>query len=653
MNQSRFPFRRQCLVILALLLVAVFPRITFAQGATTKRKPNVLLILADDLGYETVDCYGGKSYGTPRLNQLAREGVRFENAYAMPLCTNTRVQLMTGLYNNRNWQSFGILPKDAVTFGHLMKLAGYRTCMAGKWQLTSYDPPDYPGAAFRRDTGMRVEDAGFDETSLWHVGHTENKGSRYADPFIVENGEVLSDTQGKYGPDIWTDFLSEFMQREDARPFFAYYSMALPHNPMNPTPDSPEWSDPARRHSDETPFAADMIRYTDKMVGKLLDKLDELKIRENTLVIFYSDNGTNARVISTLASGKTVRGEKGRPTQLGLRVPAIASWPGTLPSGQTSLSLLDCVDILPTILQAAGASEHIPESIDGIGQLDCWSSGDLGPRKWVYIHHDPRPGWDKDRFGLDRLAINHRFKLHEDGRLYDLEKDPFEQRAYFPGEYPDGSAARRELQSVLDSMKPYPVFDPEVVPRDNPSDKFAGHAFQDQGGLVVVEAELLPLPRDESWRVESHTPDYKGLGYLRCLRDAGSDKGQTAIPLSINIAGQWRFAARCRWDQLPSERDVVEHQEASGQVGFRLRTAAEGPWATVAARVGEAISPGQWTWLHFAAPIELAERGNMLWLAPEAHNLKIDRIVVYQDDQAQRALRTTTPASQLHPWSRP
>ena len=268
------------LAVMAVLLVA--PNDCRAQVTDKTGRPNIVLILADDLGYETVGSYGGTSYPTPNLDRLARQGIQFDRAFAMPLCTNTRVQLMTGMYNNRNWKAFGILDPAADTFGHMMQRAGYKTCIAGKWQMHSYDPPDYPGAATRRSIGMKAADAGFDEYSLWHTGHTEEKGSRYADPVINQNGKLLENTDGKYGPDIWVQFVNDFMQRHRDESFFVYYPMALPHNPMNPTPDSPEWSDVARRHSDETPFAADMIRYTDKIVGKVVDKVEELGLSENT-----------------------------------------------------------------------------------------------------------------------------------------------------------------------------------------------------------------------------------------------------------------------------------------------------------------------------------------------------------------------------------
>lgn len=621
----------------------------YAWGAD---KPNIVLILADDLGYETVGCYGGNSYGTPRLDEMARQGMRFEHAYAMPLCTNTRIQLMTGKYNNRNWEAFGILAPNELTFGHLMKQAGYKTCIAGKWQLTSYDPPDYPGANLRRSTGMHPKDSGFDEYSLWHVGQTEEKGSRYADPTIEVNGRQLENTQGKYGPDIWTDFINDFMQRNQDEPFFVYYSMALPHNPMVPTPDSPEWQDPARRHSDETPFAADMIRYTDKMVGKIVDKLDELNLRENTLILFFSDNGTNWRVSSQLGD-RTVRGGKGKPVELGIRVPAIASWKGVIAEGVETDALLDSVDFLPTMLDAAGAASLVPSSIDGVSAIPVMKGMSAGKREWVYIHQDPRPGWDKDRFGLDRLALDKEFKLYEDGRLVDLIADPFEERSLLVADdNKDQRAARTRLQTVLDSMKPYPLFNPDEVPRPEPTAHMKDFFYQDQGGFIVIEAETLPFPRDESWRTETHLPGYTGLGYVRALRDQidSPELGATRLATIVDAAGTWNMAIRCRTDHV---------SDSENQVWVRLED--EGPWMIGETPAGSA--PGKWQWIEQLRPAEksdyaparfqLAERGNILWIAPRSQNIKIDRIVLYQEDQKEKAMDLKTPISDYHPWASP
>lgn len=167
---------KKALHILVVLLCTL--QLQSQVEPTVERPPNIILIMVDDLGTEALETYGGTSYKTPNLNILASKGVKFNHAYAYPLCTPTRVSLMTGKYNFRNWKAFGILDPKEKTFGHLMQAQGYVTCMVGKWQLQSYDPIDYPGAHLRRNTGMKVENAGFDEYSSWHSADTEDKGSR-------------------------------------------------------------------------------------------------------------------------------------------------------------------------------------------------------------------------------------------------------------------------------------------------------------------------------------------------------------------------------------------------------------------------------------------------------------------------------------------
>ena len=172
--------------------------------------------MADDIGIEGFGCYGGTSYKTPNIDKLAATGLHYSHAYSQPLCTPTRLQIMTGKYNHRNWQCFGILPPNEKTFGHLMQSAGYKTCISGKWQLQSYDPPDYPGAAKRRGTGMHPKDAGFDQYQLFHSLHTEDKGSRYADPTFLRNGKLYKDLAGKYGEDLNVDFIVCLLYTSDA-----------------------------------------------------------------------------------------------------------------------------------------------------------------------------------------------------------------------------------------------------------------------------------------------------------------------------------------------------------------------------------------------------------------------------------------------------
>lgn len=613
-------------------------------------QPNIVLILADDLGYETVGCYGGQSYATPNLDKLAKDGIRFDRAYAMPLCTNTRIQLMTGIYNYRNWTSFGILDPNAETFAHLLRREGYKTCMAGKWQLTSYDPPDYPGAEKRRDTGMKVADAGFDAYSLWHTGHTEDKGPRYADPVINENGKLRTDTKGKYGPDLWTNFIGEFMKQHQDEPFFVYYSMALPHNPMNPTPDSPEWKDPNMRHEDITRFAKDMTEYTDKMVGKIRGQVEELGLSEKTLILFVSDNGTNLRVRSKFRD-REVGGEKGKATELGCRVPMMALWPETIEPGQVTDALIDSVDFLPTLLEVADAFKRPRDKLDGISFAHLL----LGDKKRrgrkpmlrenVLIHQDPRPGWDKDRFGLERVAIGARFKLYEDGRLFDLDDDFFEQHPIWPAA-DDGASrgGRHALEKFFAEQADFKNFNPAEVPRPDPNAAFAKHAFQtqDAGNFVIVEAEQLPFPRDESWQTERHAKDYTGTGYLRCIReqtaDPRDDQGASQVLLSVENSGMFHAAIRLRSDSTSEANPTV-----------RFRHIDSPSWVTIQCKAGTEV--GTWQWCD-VGQFQLNERSNYFEIAPGSRNVKVDRIVFYREQAKEKALDLNTPCSEYHAWAK-
>ena len=438
--------------IIASAVLTLYALCPCLASAKEEGRPNIVLIMADDLGVEGVGCYGGTSYQTPALDRLAREGIRFTHAYAQPLCTNTRIQLMTGLYNHRNWIAFGILDPTAKTFGHWMQEAGYKTCIAGKWQLQSYDPPDYPGAKERRGLGMKVENAGFDEYCLWHTGHTEVKGSRYADPVILENGKFRTDLQGRYGPDIWVEYINGFIERNLDEPFFVYYPMALPHWPMVPTPDSPEWKDPAKRGLEDVRFFKDMTEYTDKCVGRIVDKIDQLGIAEETLVIFYSDNGTHLKVTSQTTTGP-VAGGKGETTDAGTHVPLVCRQPGTIKPGVND-NLVDSTDFLPTVLNAAGSPLPSNAFTDGLSFYPQLLGKDVATRPWVFCHYDPRPGWDKDRFRLVRFARDKRYKLYDDGKLFDVPNDKLEKRPLqVNDDTAESKAARSRLAAVLDSMQ--------------------------------------------------------------------------------------------------------------------------------------------------------------------------------------------------------
>lgn len=650
------PRLMRCLCALLLLTAAIHNIF-----AATESRPNIILILADDLGTETLGCYGGTSYRTPNIDRLAASGIRFTHAFATPLCTNTRVQLMTGKYNNRNWLAFGLLDPKEKTFGHYFQEAGYKTCMTGKWQLWSYDSLATPGAELRRGKGMLPKDAGFDEYSLWHTGHTESKGSRYANPVIDENGTILTNTTEKYGPDIWTDYIADFMTRHQNESFFLYHAMALPHWPMVPTPDSPEWQDPRNRLRQDIRFAKDMIEYTDKVVGRIVTKVEELGLSENTLILFYGDNGTDWRVTSRMGE-KIVRGGKSLPTDAGTRVPLIAYWKGVTLQGTILNDLIDSTDFLPTLLDAAHHQRTDDRKIDGHSFFPRLTSAPGNPRDWIYMHQDPRPGWDKDRFSLVRFAQNHRFKLYEDGRLFDIPADELEENPIMFGSDTGLSlSARKLLQKVLDSMKPYPSFNPDVMQRDNPLAKpLENHSFQDQGGYVVIEPEILPMPGDESWHVESSIPGYTGVGYLRSLRDQSKtvQKGAIAFRTKLGSQGKWSIGLRHRKD----------HSRGELENDFWLRI-GQGPW--MSCRSSRSLAIGEWGWSVTVDHPDFGEkrlnevvfdfqrnndatpygRNNpTIWIAPRSANVKIDRLVLYQSDRTSRALNLGTPQSEYHPW---
>lgn len=419
-------------------------------------KPNIVLIMADDIGIEGLGCYGGESYRTPHLDRLAARGLRFTRAYAQPLCSPTRLQIMTGKYNHRNWQAFGILPTGEQTFGHLLSSFGYRTCLAGKWQLTSYDPPDFPNAKHRRGTGMHPRDAGFDTYSLFHAEETEDKGSRYANPTFLRNGQLHREVTGRYGEDLTVDFIVDFLKQESDKPAFVYYPMALPHWPMVPTPHSKAWSNPERRLEESTKYFPDMVEYMDFLVGRLMREIEQLGQSRSTLVLFYSDNGTDRRITSQFR-GQPLQGGKGEVTQNGIRVPLIACWPGVIRPGLCH-DLVDSTDFLPTLVELAGGQLPGQPHIDGVSFAPA-PFGDIGhSREAAFFWYDPRPGWDKERYRRHIFALDASYKLFADGRLFHIAGEGFRETPVPANSTePEVVAARKKLQAVIDSMMQPPL----------------------------------------------------------------------------------------------------------------------------------------------------------------------------------------------------
>jgi len=402
-------------------------------GGNFAARPNIILIMADDLGYECLSCYGSLSYKTPVLDELARTGMRFDNCHSQPLCTPSRVKIMTGRYNFRNYTRFGYFDFREKTFAHVLGSAGYATCIAGKWQLMGR------GAA-------GPYDAGFDDYCLWHMEDAfAPKESRYRSPKIIKNGKVLDGLEGKYGPDIFCDYILDYIERHKSGPFFVYYPMALVHAPFVPTPDSPDWTRPAGKGDKK--YFADMVAYMDKLVGRIVSRLDALGLRENTLLIFTGDNGTG-RAITSQMPGGTIKGGKSLTIDTGTHVPLIANWKGAVPAGKVCGDLVDFSDFLPTLAEAAGAA--LPENvvIDGRSFLPQLRGQKGNPKEWLLCHYVSQSGRGFKRFVRDK-----RWKLYHTGELFDVQADPLEQSPILLGRAGEqATEARRRFQAVLDSV---------------------------------------------------------------------------------------------------------------------------------------------------------------------------------------------------------
>lgn len=414
-------------ILLALAVLA-------GSAPAAAKKPNVILIMADDLGAECLNSYGGTSYRTPRLDALAKSGIRFQNCFATPLCSPSRVQLMTGRYGFRTgWtqlidggadEYFDF--KKEKTFGAILKEAGYATGLAGKWQLAQFDK--HPN---------HVRDSGFDEYSCWAWVLGGKRTGRYWDPAIWQDGKRRADTDGKYGPDLLCDWVIDFIKRRKDEPFFLYYPMVLVHNPFEPTPDGAGKGGKAGNKQ-----FPDMVAYMDRIVGRIVDALDELKLRENTLLIFTGDNGTTKGLPSKVGE-RTVIGGKSTMLDTGSHVPLIASWPGTVPAGKVLDDLVDFSDVVPTLCEVTGAKLPSGLTMDGRSFAPQLRGEKGSPRDWVFV-----------QLGQNRFARDKRWKLHSNGKLVDIVADPEESKPFAAGEGPaEGASARSRLEKVLAELK--------------------------------------------------------------------------------------------------------------------------------------------------------------------------------------------------------
>ena len=438
--------------VIVLARLALLLNLPFGAGlalAAGKRPPpNIILILADDLGAKELSCYGSTRFRTPHLDRMAAEGVRFKTFYATPLCTPTRVALMTGQYGFRNGflgmqdPAFRPAPESPeADIGHhfthadLLKSGGYATALAGKWQLAGKLP-------------TLIRDAGFDEYLMWaydsnlppgikHPTHEDNgNASRYWHPCLIENGKYLPTGPSDFGPDLFNDFVIGFARRHKNRPFFVYYTSVLTHSPRVETPD------PAKPGARWPAGLKSNLEYLDHLVGKLFAGLKAEGLDDNTLVIFIGDNGTGGE-------------GKNQTTELGARVPCIIRGPGVKP-GLVSGAVADLTDIMPTLADFSGAV--LPKDI-------VFDGHSLGPvlrgqkekhRDWIYSH------LDDGRIVRDSRWLLEIDKAGKGERFFDCSdsRDGTGYRNVSRSTDPEVTAARARFAQILATMpqpKPRPL----------------------------------------------------------------------------------------------------------------------------------------------------------------------------------------------------
>ncbi len=393
-------------------------------GKSTASKPNIIFILADDLGIGNISCYGADNFRTPNIDKLASTGMRFKHGYTAPLCGPSRSLILTGRYPFRtgttNQDKVGELkPLNEVCTPTVLKSAGYVSTMVGKWSQFPLQPSD-----FGFDDYLRFQASG----KYWN---TQPKNQSY-----TENGKEVPLRDKEYLPDVMHNHVVDFISKHKDKPFFAYYSMSHIHGEILPTPDS---------KPDSKDLYTDNINYMDKLVGKLIKALDSLKLRDNTLIVFMGDNGTAAEgAVRATVNGKKLSGKKGDMLECGSLVPWIANWKGVIKSGKVIDDLVDATDLMPTFAELTGAK--LPENVilDGKSFAPQLKGEKGNPREWIFME-----------LGNQWYAREAKWKLNRTNQFFDMSNAPFEETLVAVDTKDEAAiAARQRLTGVLAKLNP-------------------------------------------------------------------------------------------------------------------------------------------------------------------------------------------------------
>lgn len=427
-----------------LTAILALPLATLHAEETPATKPNVVFILADDLGVECLSAYGGTSHRTPHIDRLAKEGMRFSHCFSNPYCSPSRAQLLTGRYPFQNGlkvvlhskkQEDIYLKPSQPSFPRQLKQHGYATQIVGKWHVS---------LEHKHNT---IREFGFDHYQTWCIFDEKGeKTTRFWNPYLMRDDRIIAaEIKDRYGPDVDLEVYLDFIKAnaKAKKPFLAYYSTYLPHFPWEPTPDSKEktYRAPNPAHKGDPKYFPDMLAYLDKQIGIMLQTLDDLGIAENTIVIFLADNGTDTGLVNQWGEGKSIAGGKGTMTDRGTHVPLIVRWPGRIQAGSTCGDLVDLTDFLPTLCELTGAS--LPDAkIHGRSFAPQLLGKPGQPREWIHIQHVD-----------NRQVRNNDFMLDNKGqlrRVVELWEDPAKPNENRNPE--KEAAARKSLQAVFDAL---------------------------------------------------------------------------------------------------------------------------------------------------------------------------------------------------------
>ncbi len=425
-------------LLLSLVLVGLATPFT---AVAEEKRPNIVFLYADDLGWGDVGFNGRTEWATPNLDRLGTKGTIFKRFYtAAVICAPSRAALMTGKYSIHNGVSRNDddLPANETTIAEALKARGYITGLFGKWH---HGQPRTGESNY-----VHPMDQGFDE----FFGFTDAKHAWEKFPESLWHGRELKPVSG-HSDDLFADHAIDFFKRHKAEPFFAYVPFINSHFNIEAPADElalhqgkfPE-VDSARPL--RATYAA-MVTRLDKNIGRILAALDALGLSENTLIVFASDHGAtfeagNMGTSSFHDSNRPFRGQKRTLWEGGIRVPAIACWPGHIPAGKVSHEITHMTDVFPTLLAASGGTPDPSLHLDGVNQLPYWTGQTKAPERTLF--------WEWRSEGSNQIAAmrgNYKLVITNGGRpeFFDVEADPAERRNAMA----EHAELARDLQKAL------------------------------------------------------------------------------------------------------------------------------------------------------------------------------------------------------------